>query len=255
METMSSPPPSPKSVIAIADPLDRTKDDDSSRTEGNGNLLFPWKLHDMLQRTSASSISVDGKESNSIVSWLPHGKAFKVHNVSDFVSIILPLFFKKQSKYKSFQRQLNLWGFHRITRNGPDKGSYYHPCFKRDEPSLCRDMVRQKAKTTASKPTSLLSEKESSLKVTQKPPVSLSNEIKTSTTVCPPRKVSFEWSLEEQEEAGVGSFQQQDLLHGKCKDDSWRHHRDQDPFSDLAEFEGFTFYLLELDHYEELNIV
>jgi hypothetical protein len=44
----------------------------------------------------------DGRD--DIVSWLPDGEAFKVHNVVDFVSDILPSFFK-QTKYKSFQRQ------------------------------------------------------------------------------------------------------------------------------------------------------
>jgi HSF-type DNA-binding len=60
-------------------------------------VLFPWKLHEML--TCAEN---EGKD--DVVSWLPDGAAFKVHNVTDFVSKMLPSYFK-QTKYKSFQRQ------------------------------------------------------------------------------------------------------------------------------------------------------
>ena len=45
---------------------------------------------------------VDGM--GSVVSWLPDGKAFKVHDPKVFVERILPTYFN-QSKYKSFQRQ------------------------------------------------------------------------------------------------------------------------------------------------------
>ena len=40
----------------------------------------------------------------NIVSWLPDGRSFKVHDPSTFVEQIMPNFFL-QSKYKSFQRQ------------------------------------------------------------------------------------------------------------------------------------------------------
>jgi hypothetical protein len=51
-----------------------------------------------------------------------------------------------QSKLTSFQRQLNLYGFSRITSGGPDRGSYYHPCFLRGRPGLCRSIDRQRVK-------------------------------------------------------------------------------------------------------------
>jgi hypothetical protein len=41
----------------------------------------------------------------------------------------------RQTKYTSFQRQLNLNRFTRIT-NGPDKNWYYHPYFLRDRDNL-----------------------------------------------------------------------------------------------------------------------
>lgn len=102
-------------------------------------LRFPWKLHIMLD-------AMDRTGDESVVCWQPHGRAFMVHKPREFVHHVMPHFFN-QTKYASFQRQLNLYGFSRLT-HGPDKGAYYHGCFVRGERSLCREMVRQKIKGT-----------------------------------------------------------------------------------------------------------
>jgi len=109
--------------------------------ESNSNSLthyattrFPWKLHQMLVQTE-----LEGHQ--SIVSWLPNGKAFKVHRKTEFANKILPVYFKT-NKYKSFQRNLNLWGFEAVT-TGPNKGATFHQCFVRGLPALCRHMVRK----------------------------------------------------------------------------------------------------------------
>ena len=59
---------------------------------------------------------------------------------------IMPAHFK-QTKWASFQRQLNLYGFRRLTK-GPDAGAYYHELFLRDRYFLALRIVRFKLKGT-----------------------------------------------------------------------------------------------------------
>lgn len=51
--------------------------------------------------------------------------------------------------YTSFQRQLHLYGFKKITK-GIDKDSYYHELFLRDRPDLSCLMIRTKTKSHGS---------------------------------------------------------------------------------------------------------
>ncbi|KAL3766616.1 hypothetical protein ACHAWO_013963 [Cyclotella atomus] len=110
---------------------------------------FPMKVHRMLHQSR-----LEGNE--SVVSWLPHGRAFKIHQPKVFAEVIMPRFFN-QSKYTSFQRQLNLYGFNRLTR-GSDAGSYYHNLFLRGKPSLATQLLRQKVKGSGHKTMKLLDE-------------------------------------------------------------------------------------------------
>ncbi len=61
----------------------------------------------------------------------------------------MPTFFR-QSKLTSFQRQLNLYGFSRITA-GRDRGGYYHELFLRNKLFLCQNMTRIRIKGTGIK--------------------------------------------------------------------------------------------------------
>lgn len=59
--------------------------------------------------------------------------------------------FFRQTRVQSFQRQLNLYGFKRITR-GPDTGGYYHELFLRGRPGLCVNMQRTRIKGVPKRP-------------------------------------------------------------------------------------------------------
>ena len=99
---------------------------------------FPWMLYGMLEDAEQQGFQ-------DIISWLPGGKGFKVYDQVRFVGTITKMCFS-QTHYKSFQRQLNLYGFSRITTSGPDKGGYTHEFLVRGEPGKCRFMVRTKNK-------------------------------------------------------------------------------------------------------------
>lgn len=85
------------------------------------NVAFPRKLFDLI-----------GAEPNWLVEWASHGESFFIRNEEEFCAQVLPKYFR-HTKLTSFQRQLNLYGFRRITK-GEDTGAYFHPFFSRDNP-------------------------------------------------------------------------------------------------------------------------
>ena len=86
---------------------------------------------------------LNNEENADIISWLPHGRGFMIYKKKLFETKIMPKFFHKHSKYTSFTRKLNRWGFVRVTR-GPEMGAYYHKFFKRGESRLCMQMSCQR---------------------------------------------------------------------------------------------------------------
>lgn len=109
---------------------------------GGPAMSFPYKLHTMLANTDRGGYS-------HIVTWRPHGRCFVIHDTKLFASEILPVYFHL-NKITSFQRQLNLYGFARLTR-GPDAGGYYHELFLRGKEFLCARIQRMKVKGTGYK--------------------------------------------------------------------------------------------------------
>jgi hypothetical protein len=85
---------------------------------------------------------LDNEDYADIIAWLPHGLGFVIFRKKDFELKILPKHFHKQSKYSSFTRKMNRWGYARVTR-GPETGAYYNEFFRRDGHRLCMQMSCQ----------------------------------------------------------------------------------------------------------------
>mmetsp|Transcript_14587 Transcript_14587/g.40538 ORF Transcript_14587/g.40538 Transcript_14587/m.40538 type:complete len:379 (-) Transcript_14587:56-1192(-) len=117
------------------------------KTTSTGEVSFPWKLHFLLEESERCGFQ-------DVISW-QGDRAFKVHNQKQFEDLIMKKYFK-QTQYKSFQRQLNIYGFKRV-KVGSHFGSYTHPYLVRGEAAICRFMVRTKIKnrgTRSKKPAS-----------------------------------------------------------------------------------------------------
>jgi len=83
-------------------------------------LSFPQKLFVLLEQ-----------EKPDVISWVgPDHAKFMIFDMERFQSCIAPKYFK-HTKLSSFQRQLNLYGFRRITK-GEFTGAYFHPNFSSD---------------------------------------------------------------------------------------------------------------------------
>ena len=85
---------------------------------------FPQQLMKML----------NDPDNARVVAWTSGGDAFIVHSKDQFVSEVMPVYFGKRSKFTSFTRKLNRWGFAR-NNQGENKGAYSHPLFHRGDPS------------------------------------------------------------------------------------------------------------------------
>jgi hypothetical protein len=126
-----------KDASLMPDPVPFTKAEKQGR-RGPASETFPQKLHRMLADLERRPGGSD------VASFLPHGRAFAIHNPKKFVSEIMPGYFR-MSRFSSFQRQLNLYDFKRITE-GRDKGAYYHELFLHGRVKICSQMKRTKIK-------------------------------------------------------------------------------------------------------------
>jgi hypothetical protein len=130
--------------------------------EGAGSLQFPFRLHQVLAETEENGKS-------SIISWSPDGHSFRVHERASFESMIMASYFSS-SRYKSFQRNLNVWGYELITE-GISKGGYRHKHFVKGKPELCYNMSRQSIKGDAGPNiTSTVSQQSPHLQTGKRPP-------------------------------------------------------------------------------------
>ena len=109
------------------------------KRRGGVAVHFPVRLHEAML-----AIEADGY--GHVMGWQPHGRCFVIHKPRILEEELLPRYFA-QSKFSSFQRQLNLYSFQRLTR-GPDAGGYYHELFLRGKPYLAHNIHRQTIKGT-----------------------------------------------------------------------------------------------------------
>ena len=61
--------------------------------------LFPTILHQMLQEA-------ENEHNEHIVGWDTDGLSFKIHKPNELAGTIMPRYFKNQTKFRSFQRQV-----------------------------------------------------------------------------------------------------------------------------------------------------
>mmetsp|Transcript_21724 Transcript_21724/g.32889 ORF Transcript_21724/g.32889 Transcript_21724/m.32889 type:complete len:271 (-) Transcript_21724:82-894(-) len=110
----------------------------SSRTANKDKeFQFPAKLYEMLEIVDSLGLS-------DVVTWLPNGRSFQVKDPTKFMELVVPRFFKA-TKYRSFQRQLNLWGFIRVVK-GQGNGVWYHESFIRGSPEMISKLTRTRIK-------------------------------------------------------------------------------------------------------------
>ncbi|KAH8355002.1 hypothetical protein KR093_003749 [Drosophila rubida] len=98
---------------------------------------------------------VDDPDTNNLICWSKDGRSFIIQNQAQFARELLPLNYK-HNNMASFIRQLNMYGFHKITsiENGGlrfdrDEIEFSHPCFKRNYPYLL-DHIKRKISNTKS---------------------------------------------------------------------------------------------------------
>jgi len=82
---------------------------------------------------------ISAEDYSDIISWLPHGQGFIIHDKDCFAKVILSRYFDG-AKFTSFTRRLKRWKFFRVPR-GRELGAYYNSNFKRDQPELVQKMM------------------------------------------------------------------------------------------------------------------
>lgn len=138
--------------------------------QGRSNT-FPVILHQMLSFVDRNPINhviedVGVVNPSSMVRWDHHGRSFTILDKNMMVNFLFPMFFPYQTEFQSLQRQLNLYGFMRLTKhlfiadderkppstttkakqNSPSP-RYYHSMFLRTRPELCSYMSRSRKST------------------------------------------------------------------------------------------------------------
>lgn len=156
---------------------------------------FPEMVYQILQDSA-----IEGTE--DAVAWTDNGTSFHIHKPREFNDNILPKYSRKKTKFRSFQRQLNIYGFKMAKKSGV----YRHELFRRGD---VHSMFQIRPRSTLKKKTNERDGKENenevkssvSLNAIPTPPLmpinDEGNRLLTNPTsfVCPPpllRSISLE---------------------------------------------------------------
>ena len=80
------------------------------------------------------------EQHSSIISWRNDGKSFAIYDQSIFENELIPFYFQTK-RWKSFQKQLNVYGFKKLLGH---RRVYYHQYFVENQPSLMNSIKREK---------------------------------------------------------------------------------------------------------------
>jgi hypothetical protein len=124
-------------ILSIPDEISFSQGLDTVNNTQGTFESFPMKLHRLLKEIERIP------EKEYIVRFLPNGESFEFLNMSRFETELMKIYFPRMKSFASFQRQLNLYKFRRVSNN---QGVYFHPYFHRDYPSFCGKIKRSNAK-------------------------------------------------------------------------------------------------------------
>jgi hypothetical protein len=109
-------------------------------------MPFPLFLHHLLD-------AVENDGNAHIFSWTPNSRAINIHDSKAFAEVIIPKYMPSMSHYKSFLKQLGLYGFTRRKDPGLSRyhGIYEHPHFVRHDLVSCFLIKRSKIRSVPAK--------------------------------------------------------------------------------------------------------
>jgi hypothetical protein len=92
---------------------------------------FPETLYRILDDVANGNVGMhlSSSQASKMISWEEMGKGFKIYQPKEFNAMILPIYAKRQTRYRSFQRQLNIYGF----KMNKKSGIYHHDYFTRGD--------------------------------------------------------------------------------------------------------------------------
>ncbi|OQR81082.1 HSF-type DNA-binding protein [Achlya hypogyna] len=97
------------------------------------------------------------KEDASIISWANGGTSIQILDTDRVAQYILPKYFK-HSKYASFQRQLNYFGFRKWTKSQTNICTFSHPEFRQNRPDRLYLIKRKNSPESSRKKPSKVTE-------------------------------------------------------------------------------------------------